>query len=467
MSSSETISAVATAQGEASVALIRVSGPESIEIVDRIFRARSGKKLADLQTFTVHYGHLVEPKSPDTERNNVLDEVLVTLFRTPRSYTGEDMIEISCHGGLFVQRQVLKLLARQGARPAEPGEFTRRAFLNGRMDLTQAEAVLDVIRSRSDRALRMANSQLNGNLSREVGAIRDELLDLLAHVEAAIDFPDDEIELLNRKEQAQKVRTIGMRIGRLIQGAAMGRVLREGIHTVIIGRPNVGKSSLLNRFVGVDRAIVTEIPGTTRDVIEESVEIKGLSVCLSDTAGMVQESTDRVERAGVDRAKDLIGESDLVLFVLDGSMPLETADRDVAKLINGRKAIQVVNKCDLSRRLQDHELKGLSGSDARVNVSARFGTGMDKLEEAIVRPFLGEEQEAPEGAWVTHLRHRKALEEARLRLTQAVSAFEEGVPPEMIAVDIKGALQAVGEIIGEVTTDDLLDRIFSQFCIGK
>ncbi|MBI2870747.1 MAG: tRNA uridine-5-carboxymethylaminomethyl(34) synthesis GTPase MnmE [Candidatus Omnitrophica bacterium] len=460
----DTIVAVATAKGEAPIAVVRMSGREAIAIADQVFRARSVKRLAQAPSATVHYGRIVEENG--APGGGVLDEVLVTVFRAPRSYTREDMVEVSCHGGPFVQERIARLLQRRGARPSAPGEFTKRAFLNGRMDLAQAEAVLDLIRARGDAALKNAAEQLEGSLSRTIQNLRSELLDLLAHLEVAVDFPDEEVEILDRGAMLERLTSLGVQIESLLRGASMGRFLREGIRTVIAGRPNVGKSSLLNRLVGVDRAIVTDVPGTTRDAIEEEVELNGMRFRLVDTAGYT-ETEDRVERIGVARARQWILNSDLTIFVVDGSEPLQEEDRRVAELLSPGRVIPVINKCDLGTVVSRGELKALLGGAPEVKVSAREGTGMGELEQALVQKAAREGPEAPEGSWVTNLRHRDCLERSQAALKQSLKTLGAHEPPEFVSADVREALEALGEIVGEVTTDDLLDQIFSQFCIGK
>jgi tRNA modification GTPase len=464
MCGDETIAAIATAKGEASIAVVRMSGEETFKIIDQVFQTRLKKTLAQADNYTVHYGHLIDPK--DEAKQAVLDEVLVTVFRSPHSYTTEDMVEISCHGGPFVQGRVMKLLLDQGVRLAEPGEFTKRAFLHGRIDLAQAEAVQDMIRVRGEAALKNAAEQLNGALSRTIQDLRAELLDILAHLEAAIDFPDEDIELMDREGFNKRLQLVSQRIAHLIQGASLGHVLREGVRTVIAGRPNVGKSSLLNRLVGVDRAIVTDIPGTTRDSIEEEVELAGVRFRIVDTAGLTS-TQDRVEAMGIERAKELISQADLTLFVVDGSFELQDTDHQLAQLLVSKKIIRVINKSDLKQVVGEEELSSLGGPCAEVRISALDGTGMADLEKTLVRETLTDQTEAPESSWVTNLRHRKALEVAQKDLSQTCHSLRDKQPPEIVAVDVKGALHALGQIVGEVTTEDLLDQIFSQFCIGK
>ncbi|MGH7774942.1 MAG: tRNA uridine-5-carboxymethylaminomethyl(34) synthesis GTPase MnmE [Candidatus Binatia bacterium] len=453
----DTIAAVATPAGEGGVAIVRVSGPDAERIAKEIF-SRSGGRNGALRSHTLHYGTIHDPKS-----GALLDEVLLTLMRKPRSYTGEDVVEVHCHGGPFLVREVLALILSRGARHAEPGEFTKRAFLNGRLDLAQAEAVLDLIRARTDKGMRLALGQVRGELSKWVGELREELLDILVQVEAAIDFPEEEIELLQREELAAKIEALRKKIAGLIVSYEWGRLFREGARACIAGRPNVGKSSLLNALLGEERVIVTPVPGTTRDVVEESINLGGLPVVLWDTAG-IRETHDQVERIAVDFSLKRLKEAEAALVVLDGSCSLSAGDRAILAAVKGKKVLVVINKNDLPQKLEMKEVTK-AGQKEVVSVSAKEGIGLDDLKHALRQLLLGAQSEPP--IVVTNLRHKAALERAEENLSQAVKVLREGSSPEIVAVDLQEGKEGLEEVIGAVTNDNILERIFSQFCLGK
>ena len=451
----DTIAAVATPPGEGGVALVRLSGPDA----ERIGREVLVRKDAGWESHRLYYGRVRDP-----DRGAVVDEVMFAFLRQPRSYTGEDTVEIHCHGGPYVVRQVLGLVLARGARHAEPGEFTKRAFLNGRLDLTQAEAVLDLIRSRTDKAAGVALGQMEGGLSQEVRALREQLVDTLVQVEAAIDFPEEEIELLQQAALAGKVAGVVDRISALIDSYEWGRLIREGVRVCIVGRPNVGKSSLMNALLGVDRAIVTATPGTTRDFIEETVNLDGLPVVLWDTAG-IRGGTEGVEQIGIDVTLKRLEESEGCLLVLDGSAPLTHEDREVAQRVRERPGLVVVNKSDLGQRLTPADVSETLPHLKQVRVSALTNQGLDELRTALRDCFLDSSKESE--IVVTNVRHKAALERARSSLSEVQRAMEQGMPPDIVAVDLQEARDDLEEIIGAVTNDDVLERIFSQFCIGK
>jgi len=440
----ETIAAIATPFGEGAIALIRLSGPDAVEIAGRFFRAR--RPLAEAPPRTAQWGRMVDATGA------VVDEVLATVFPAPASYTGETMVEITGHGGILVTRRLLGLLLEHGARLARGGEFTQRAFLNGKMDLTQAEAVMDLIRAQTDLALRAATEQLEGRLGERVRAIQDGLLDLLAHVEAFIDFPEEDIApetgaaLLARLDAARDG------VERLLRTADQGRVLREGVRTVIYGEPNVGKSSLLNRLLGYERAIVSDRPGTTRDSIEEVINLRGIALRLVDTAG-VRESQDEIEREGIARTLRHLERADLVLHLADASRPPPSPPPQPGHLL-------LLNKVDLG------EAPGWSGREA-VRLSCREGTGLDALADAIFARVMGGGATAGDFAIAINARHLACLKSARETLEAARAGLEGGLSPEFVAVDLRAALDAVGDIVGRLDTEDLLGRIFSTFCLGK
>jgi len=458
MYSEDTIAAIATPVGEGSVAIVRVSGPRAESLAQAVFHP-SATANNGLQSHRLHHGTIRTPGS-----NEVLDEVLITLMRSPRSYTGEDVVEVHCHGGPFVARRILELVLSCGARHAEAGEFTKRAFLNGRLDLTQAEAIADLIRARTDKSLRLAAGQVQGKLSSWVGELRTELLEILVQVEAAIDFPEEDIELLKRQELTQKAEALTNKISIIIGTYDWGKLFREGASVCIAGRPNVGKSSLLNALLGENRAIVNASPGTTRDFIEESLNLGGLPLILWDTAG-IRDSEEEVEQLGIQLSLERIKESHAVMIILDGSENITDEDLYIIDTAGNKKGLVVINKSDLPQKIDLHEIGSLvSGRDV-VSVSAKLGSGIDKLKLHLRSVLLGENPESE--IVVTNLRHKSALSRAGKSLAEALAGFHNRVPPEMVAVDLNEAKQAIEEIIGIVTNDDILDQIFSQFCIGK
>jgi tRNA modification GTPase len=467
----DTIAAIATPIGEGGIGVIRVSGRTAVGTAEEIFRTVSGVPVPGLPTHTVHYGYVHDPITDET-----IDDGVITVFRAPRSYTGEDSVEISCHGGLVPVRRVLESALRAGARLAEPGEFTKRAFLNGRLDLAQAEAVLDIIRARTDEAMRVANLQFSGILSSRIRMMREELVGILAHIEAGIDFPEDVAET-NPAEIAPSIHDAIRHVTDLLETADRGKILRDGIQVVIAGRTNVGKSSLLNALLRESRAIVTPIPGTTRDIIEESLNIRGIPVRAVDTAG-VRETEDVVERIGVDRAIATLEQADLVLAVLEADQGFTPEDQVLILSLAGKKMIIVVNKTDLVREddAQDlaHQVEAwaegnLPAGVAVIQTAAPSNQGIVELEDAIADMVLaGSVSPAMAGGVViSNMRHRRALEESRTALEHALRTAEAEMPPDLISVDLKAAADALGSITGEAVSEDVIDRIFSEFCIGK
>jgi tRNA modification GTPase len=453
----DTIVAIATPLGEGGIGVVRLSGPAAIPIGARLFRSASGADPATFASHTVHLGRTVEPETGET-----IDVALFTPFRAPRSYTGEDVVEISGHGSNRALLRLVEAALREGARLAEPGEFTRRAFLSGRMDLAEAEAVADLIRARTDAALRVATRQLEGRLSRAIHAIRADLIAMLAEIEAAIDFPDD-VEPPATAELAERLRGAGEAAGRLLATADAGRLFREGAAVVIAGRPNVGKSSLLNALLRESRAIVTEVPGTTRDAIEEALNVRGIPLRAIDTAGL-RETADRVERIGVERTHLEIESADLVLWVLDLSEPATAEDRRIRALLRGRPTLVVANKADLPPRL---DLAGLIEPRMEVlRTVAPTGQGIESLEDAIAGRLLGASVSS-EDVLVSNARHRSRLETAAAALRQAEATIVAGFEQAMVAVDLKIAAEALGEITGETVTEATITEIFARFCVGK
>jgi tRNA modification GTPase len=455
MHEQDTICAVSTAPGEGGIGIIRVSGRDAVLIASGIFRPAAESGPAPGASHTLRYGHIVDPAT-----GGLVDEVLMSVMRAPATYTREDVVEINCHGGMVPLWRTMELLVAAGARQAEAGEFTKRAFLNGRIDLAQAEAVMDIIRAKTDLALRAASEQLQGGLSAEISALRDRLVSIIASVEAEIDFPED-VDGESGKKLGEGVSRAVEEIDGLLSSASFGRILRDGFATAIVGRPNVGKSSLLNALLRQDRAIVTEVPGTTRDVLEEYVNVAGVPLRILDTAG-IRHSHDVVEQEGIRRSLAAIGSADIVLVVLDGSQPLMPEDRLVLDKVAGKKAIAVINKSDLPQKLE------ANGQPAeRVAVSCRTGAGLGDLRRSIADMVKKGTVTSREHVWVVNQRHKAALEQAKESLQRALKAITSGLSPEFTAVDLRGALDSLGLIIGATYTEDILERIFNDFCIGK
>ena len=458
---SDTIAAIATPRGEGGIGIVRVSGALAVPIACKIFRSPRGISPDEFSTHTLNYGHVVHPTS-----NAVVDEVMLGVMLAPKSYTAEDIVEFNCHGGIIPLQRVLELTLHAGARLAEPGEFTKRAFLNDRLDLAQAEAVVDVIRSKTELNFRVAIDQLSGRLSQGINALSDRLANLLAEVEASIDFPDEDLDFIDTATMRKSAEAILEGLNRLIATASDGKILREGIHVAILGKPNVGKSSLLNALLQEERAIVADIPGTTRDTIEESLNLRGIPLKLIDTAG-IHQTADFVERQGVARSKSYIDAADLLLVMFDASQPLTGADAQLLEAVNCRNAIFVLNKVDLPIVTTSADLQLLAPMGAIVQTSVLHGDGIEALKTAIIKKILKGKETVGEGLIVTNLRHYEALRRARVALEQARDGLSQALPPDLIAVDFRTSLDCLGEIVGVTTTEDILDRIFSQFCIGK
>ncbi|MBI5188478.1 MAG: tRNA uridine-5-carboxymethylaminomethyl(34) synthesis GTPase MnmE [Nitrospirae bacterium] len=463
MFTDDTIAAISTPVGEGGIGIVRLSGKDSIEIVEKIFSSPKNKTLKDLKSHRVIYGHI---KNPSTIKE--VDEVLVTVMRSPYSYTKENVVEINCHGGMIPLRKTLELVLKEGARLAEPGEFTKRAFINGRIDLSQAEAVLDLIRSKTDESRRIAIEQLQGGLSEKITALRDRLTELCAHVEAYIDFPEDEIETASKEEMSETMKDIDRELQALLKTYDEARFFREGLLTAIVGRPNVGKSSLLNALLKKDRAIVTEVPGTTRDVIEEYLNINGLPLRIMDTAG-IRAVQDIVEKEGVRRSLQSIENADLVIAIFDSSEPFKDEDFEVIEKIKGKNAIIVINKCDLPSAFDEDIITSciMNHASCILNISATRGDGLEELKDRIFDLCLKDWREEREGVVITNLRHKTAIENAKASLNKAMSALIDNQPLEILALELRDPLDRLGEIVGAVTTEDILNRIFNDFCIGK
>ena len=455
----DTIAAIATAMAPSGIGIVRISGPEAVAVADRLYRGKKKeKKLADMKSHTIHYGWIVE-------KEQVLDEVLVMLMRGPHSYTGEDTVEIDCHGGVLAVKRVLEAVLHAGARIADPGEFTKRAFLNGRIDLSQAEAVMDVISAKSEYALQSSVSQLQGSVRRAVKEIREKLLYEIAFIESALDDPEH-ISLDGYPEKLEGiVQEEKRKIEKLLKSADDGKMLQEGIKTVILGKPNAGKSSLLNLLVGEEKAIVTDIAGTTRDVLEEQISLGGISLRMLDTAG-IRSTEDKVEQIGVERAKEHAKNADLILYVVDASVPLDENDGQIMELLKGRKTILLLNKSDLETVISKEELT--ARIDAPVlNISAREETGLAELEALIKEMFFQGEISFNDEVYITNMRQKRALEEALESLNLVENSIAMGMPEDFFSIDLMNAYERLGSIIGEAVGEDLVNEIFSKFCTGK
>jgi tRNA modification GTPase len=453
----DTIAAISTPIGEGGIGIVRMTGPEAPVILGRLFRPGSGGPTASLEPRTLRYGHIADPAGGEA-----VDEVLAVHMPAPQTYTRQDVVEINGHGGIVALRRILALCLRQGARLAQAGEFTARAFLNGRLDLAQAEAVLDVVRAKTEVSLQAAVDQLAGRLSDQVRSVRATLVDALAYLEASIDFEEDEIperDIVHDLEQARAG------LCRLLADADRGIIYRQGIRVAIVGRPNVGKSSLLNRLLRTSRAIVTDIPGTTRDTLEETLNLQGVPVILVDTAGITQKTEDPIERLGIERSRAALAQADLALLVVDTSQPLNDADRAIAALIESRPSIVVANKIDL---LESRHHAPCPWLDAlSIPVSAVTGEGLAALEEAIVETVFSGQVRASEAPAVTSPRHKEALNRALDHVEAAYAARQIGQLADLVAIDLVAAVNALGEITGQTASEDLVETIFGSFCVGK
>ncbi|MCS8620866.1 tRNA uridine-5-carboxymethylaminomethyl(34) synthesis GTPase MnmE [Lactiplantibacillus plantarum] len=456
----DTIAAISTPPGEGGISIIRISGDQTFNVVTQIFK---GKDLSRVQSHTINYGHIVDP---DTHQE--VDEVMATVMRAPKTYTREDVVEINCHGGLVATNEILQLILSHGARMAEPGEFTKRAFLNGRLDLSQAEAVMDLIRAKTDKSMKVALNQLDGDLSKLIRHLRQDILDVLAQVEVNIDYPEyDAVETMTTKMLKEKATEVAQSINQLLATAKQGKVLREGLATAIIGRPNVGKSSLLNHLLHEDKAIVTDVAGTTRDVIEEYVNVRGVPLKLVDTAG-IRDTEDKVEKIGVERSRKAIGGADLVLLVLDNSQPLTAEDRELLQETDQSKRIVILNKTDLPARLDQAELAQLVDLSDVLSMSVLEQSGVTQLEQRIAKMFFNEGIESSQNnVMVTNARHIGLLNQAKQALQDVQTGLAAGMPVDLVQIDMTRCWEFLGQITGDSYEDELLDQLFSQFCLGK
>ena len=456
----DTIASISTPMGEGAIAIVRLSGNDAISIADKLYKGKH--QLSDVASHTINYGHIIDPAS-----NEIIEEVMVAVMRAPRTYTREDIVEINCHGGIMTVNRVLELALTNGARLAEPGEFTKRAFLNGRIDLSQAEATMDFIRSKTDRASRVAMQQIEGRLSLLIKGLRQSILEILAQVEVNIDYPEyDDVEEATNTFLMEEARKIEGSITNLLQTANQGKILREGLSTVIVGKPNVGKSSMLNNLIQDNKAIVTEIAGTTRDVLEEYVNVRGVPLRLVDTAG-IRETEDIVEKIGVERSREALKKADLILYVLNNNEILTEEDYKLAEIIKNEDVIVIINKTDLETKLDLEEVKTMVGNAPIVRTSMLSQQGIEELEEQIRTLFFAGEVSNQDMTYVSNARHIRLLKSAKTSIGDAISAAELGVPVDMIQIDLIKTWELLGEVIGESVDDGLIDQLFSQFCLGK
>ncbi len=456
----DTITAISTPIGEGGIGIVRISGNNAEQIARKLFVPKR-KDISHFIERKLYLGNIIDP-----ETGEAVDEVLMSVFRSPRTYTREDIVEINCHGGMTAQRKVLELVVKFGGRIAEPGEFTKRAFLNGRIDLSQAEAVIDIIRAKTNKALKMANMQLSGGVSEKIKRIREDLLEVIAHIEANIDFPEEDIPEADVATIKDKIRKAEATVDKMLRGAGAGKILREGLSTLIAGNTNVGKSSLLNAILNEERAIVTDVPGTTRDVIEEYIDINGIPIKIIDTAG-IRETFDKVEKIGIDRAMKHLKDAELVLLIIDASRQLSEDDEKIMELVKNKLAIVVMNKIDLPEVTTEEMIRNLLPDKKIVRVSALHEEGLNQLKKAIFDTVTDKVGFLDEGTLIAGERQREVLDCALGSLKNAVNSIEKGLPVEIIEIDIRDAWVKLGEITGDTVTDEILNTIFANFCIGK
>ncbi|UVJ15852.1 tRNA uridine-5-carboxymethylaminomethyl(34) synthesis GTPase MnmE [Staphylococcus aureus] len=456
----DTITCISTPMGEGAIGIVRLSGPQAVEIADKLYKGKH--LLNDVPSHTINYGHIIDPESKE-----VVEEVMVSVLRAPKTFTREDIIEINCHGGILTINRVLELTMTYGARMAEPGEFTKRAFLNGRIDLSQAEAVMDFIRSKTDRASKVAMNQIEGRLSDLIKKQRQSILEILAQVEVNIDYPEyDDVEDATTEFLLEQSKEIKQEINRLLDTGAQGKIMREGLSTVIVGKPNVGKSSMLNNLIQDNKAIVTEVAGTTRDVLEEYVNVRGVPLRLVDTAG-IRETEDIVEKIGVERSRKALSQADLILFVLNNNEALTQEDYTLYEVVKNEDVIVIVNKMDLEQNIDINEVKDMIGDTPLIQTSMLKQEGIDELEIQIRDLFFGGEVQNQDMTYVSNSRHISLLKQARQTIQDAIDAAESGVPMDMVQIDLTRTWEILGEIIGETASDELINQLFSQFCLGK
>lgn len=454
-----TIAAISTAMSASGIGIVRISGEDAMEVISRIYRSKGGKKrIKEVPSHTIHYGYIYDGEE-------LIDEVLVMIMRAPRTFTGEDTVEIDCHGGVFAMKRVLETVLKNGAEIAGPGEFTKRAFLNGRMDLSQAEAVMDVIQAKNEYALRSSIDQLKGSVQKSICDIREKIIYHIAYIESALDdpehislegYPQELLEVVDKEQ---------LEIKKLLKSSSDGKMIQEGIQTVILGKPNAGKSSLLNLLLGENRAIVTDIAGTTRDILEEYITLHGITLKIVDTAG-IRETEDIVEKIGVDRAREMAQKADLILYVVDSSVPLDSNDEEIMSMLNGKKAIILYNKTDLKAAIEIDRLREKAGHPV-IPISAKEETGITELEEKIKDMFFGGELSFNDEVYITNARHKAALEEADKSLDLVRNSILGGLPEDFFSIDLMNAYENLGKILGESVGEDLVKEIFSKFCTGK
>lgn len=453
----DTIAAISTPRGEGGIGIVRISGNNALDILEKIFKPKSGKAIKGLRNYSINYGHIFDGKT-------LVDEVLVSIMKAPNTYTREDIVEINCHGGFVITEKVLEVVLKNGARIAEIGEFTRRAFLNGRVDLTQAEAVIDLIHGKTEKSVSLSLNQLRGDLKEQIEHLKKLVLDVAAHINVVLDYPEEGIDDPLPEHLVENLQEVLDTTDRLIRSYDKGKMIKEGIKTAIVGKPNVGKSSILNSVLKEERAIVTHVAGTTRDVIEEVVNLKGIPLVLVDTAG-IRKTDDLVENIGVEKSKKLIESADLILFVVDGSRPLDEEDMKIHEAIKAEKVIGILNKIDIK---EDIDLSPLTKISKWLEISAIKNQGIDEMEEEIYRHIIDENiEDSSQKITITNVRHKSALEKTKQSIENIFETIESGLPMDLMAVDIKGALDSLSEVTGEISSEDLLDHIFSNFCVGK
>lgn len=454
----DTIAAISTPIGEGAISIVRMSGEDAVKIANKVSK---GKDLTKVPSHTINYGHIIDP-----DTGKVIDEVMISVMRAPKTYTREDIVEINTHGGVMATNLVLQTLVSNGARMAEPGEFTKRAFLNGRIDLTQAESVMDIIRAKTDKAMQQATNQLDGSLARLIKDLRQQILEVLAQVEVNIDYPEYDTDQMTTKAMMDKAQSISKRIDQLLKTANEGQIINEGLKTAIVGKPNVGKSSLLNILVHQDRAIVTDVAGTTRDVIEQMANVNGIPLQLIDTAG-IHDTTDKIEKIGVDRSKKAINDADLVLLILDGSRPLDEEDKELIDLTKDKKRIVVLNKNDLPQVISDADLQKYFDPAEIVKISAVAKQGIDQIEQHIQKMFFSGIENSQNSAVITNARQAGLLKKAKHSLQDVEKGINDGMPIDLVQIDMKACWDELGEITGDTAPDELITQLFSQFCVGK
>ena len=480
----DTIAAIATALSDSGIGIIRISGTKAVEVADKIYRSKTGKKhLSDVKSHTIHYGFIVD------NDNSVIDEVMVSVMRAPKSYTAEDTVEINCHGGILMMRKILETVLKNGARMAEPGEFTKRAFLNGRMDLSEAEAVMDLIHAKNEVSLKSSLKQLKGSVSEKIKDLRAKIIYEIAFIESALDDPEH-ISLDDYPKRLSKIMDeLLVEINKLLLSADNGKILKEGINTVIVGKPNAGKSSLLNRLAGEEKAIVTDIAGTTRDILEEQINLNGITLNLIDTAG-IRSTEDKVEKIGVEKAKKFANDADLIIYVVDSSVPFDENDREIMKLIGKKKSIILLNKSDLEAVVSEEEIYGYffenlqkgaeSGEESFceyaihkqepltiIKTSTKEENGLKEFEKAVKEMFFKGEISLDNEVFITNIRHKELLENTKESILEVKKSMENNMPEDFYSIDLMNAYTSLGNIIGEEVSDDLMDEIFSKFCMGK